>query len=307
MLRSRFIALSVFAFAGLAASSTDHGEWTMSPSASPGRIQFSIITSGEQGQRSSSSNWGAGDFRGLDFSTPGKHDVHFTITRDAGSIECEGFLKAGEGAGLFTFKPNPQYRAQMSALGLNGFSPDEQFAFALHDVSLAFARQMKQAGIGDLDSDKLIAFRIHGVSEEFVRDLNRLAYSHLDADKLIAFRIHDVSPEFIQALQKLGYSRVDPDQLIAFRIHGVSPEFVQQLERLGYARPETNELIALRIHEVTPDYIQQLRSRGVQNLTLQQLVALRIHGINCGGLCPAFGMISVMLFAVSAALRFLLP
>src|SRR5215467_13935343 len=135
MRRSHLIALSVFAFARLSAASADHGEWTMSPSEPSGRIQFSIITSGEDGQHSSSSNWSAGDFRGLDFSTPGKHDVHFTIARDAGSFECEGFLKAGDGAGLFTFKPNAQYRAQMSSLGLSGFSADKHFAFALHDVS----------------------------------------------------------------------------------------------------------------------------------------------------------------------------
>jgi hypothetical protein len=279
--------LSVFALAGFlfmpraASGATDHGEWTMSPSDVSDRIRLSITTSGEYGEHSSSSsNWSASDFRGLDLSTPGKHDVRFTVVRDAGTIECEGFLKAGEGAGLFTFKPNPRYLADVSSLGLAGFSSDKQFAFALQDVSLAFARQMKQAGIGELDADKLIAFRIHGVSPEFVKDLERLGYSHLNADKLIAFRIHGVSPGFITGLQKLGYSRFEPDQLIAFRIHDVSPEFVQELERLGYSRPDANELVALRIHGVTPDYIQQLRSRGVRNLTLQQLVSLRIHGIN---------------------------
>jgi len=247
------IALTVFAFGGLtAAAETEHGEWTMSPSGVPGRIQFSITTAGETGRHSSSSSdWSASDFHGLDGSTPGKHDVRFTISRDAGDIECDGFLKDGEGAGLFTFKPNPQYGAEMNSLGLTGFTPDKQFAFAIHDVSLGFARQMKAEGVEGLDADKLIAFRIHGVS-----------------------------PEFVEALNRLGYSHLDPDKLIAFRIHGVSPEFVQELERLGYSRPDTNELIALRIHGVTPDYIQQLRSRGAQKLTLEQLVALRIHGIN---------------------------
>lgn len=252
MRKLHLLALSVLALATTASAATDHGEWTMSPSGIPGRIQFSINTSGEFGHHSSSSSdWSTADFHGLDFSTAAKHDVRFTIVRDAGNIECEGFLQNGEGAGLFTFKPNQQYGAQMSALGLTGFTPDEQFAFALHDVSLAFARQMKAAGIADLDADKLIAFRIHGVSEQFVKDFDRLGYSHLDADKLIAFRIH-----------------------------GVSPAFVRQLEQLGYARPDADELVALRIHGVTPDYIQQLRARGIQKLTLEQLVALRIHGIN---------------------------
>lgn len=224
MRKVHLLTLSVLALAATAATAaTDHGEWTMSPSGLPGRIQFSINTSGEAGHHSSSSSdWSAADFRGLDFSTTAKHDVRFTIARDAGNIECEGFLQNGEGAGLFTFKPNQQYGAQMSALGLTGFTPDEQFAFALHDVSLAFAREMKSGGIGGLDAGKLIAFRIHGVSPEFVRQLEQLGYARPDADELIALRIHGVTPDYIQQLRSRGIQKLTLEQLVALRIHGIN-------------------------------------------------------------------------------------
>jgi len=37
---------------------------------------------------------------------------------------------------------------------------EKQFAMAVQDVSLAFAREMKGEHLGDLDAEKLIAFRI---------------------------------------------------------------------------------------------------------------------------------------------------
>jgi len=35
----------------------------------------------------SRSDWPHQRFSGVDFSKPGRHDVHFTITRDAGKID----------------------------------------------------------------------------------------------------------------------------------------------------------------------------------------------------------------------------
>ncbi len=55
-----------------------------------------------------------------------------------------------------------------------GFPVDDekQFAMAVQDVSVAFAREMKGLHINGLDTDKLIAFRIF--------------------DKLVNMRIHGI-------------------------------------------------------------------------------------------------------------------
>ena len=243
------IACALFiAIAPLSPAQITKGEWTLGRSADPAKLRFSLQSSWDGGNHfSSSSDWNPADFHGLDLSNTSRHDVRFTIARDAGQIECEGFLKDAEGAGLFTFHPNPQYTAQMAAAGFPGITGDRQFAFALHDVSVSFAQEMKNLGIQSLDADKLIAFRIHGVSPDFVRSLRAAGVNSPDADKLIAFRIHGVSPEFVKDLRSANISVTDPDKLIAFRIHGVSPEFVKDLARLGYQHPDPNQLIALRI------------------------------------------------------------
>jgi hypothetical protein len=283
------------------------GDWTIRKSEAAGKVEFSMIEHRHGGTSDHSSDWPASYFVGVDFSKAGRQDVRFTIARDAGKIECEGFLNDGEGAGIFRFQPDPNYAREMHALGFS-IDEDKQFTMAVMDVSLDFARQMKNEHLEGLDADKLIAFRIFGVTTEFIEQLRSEGLKISDADKLVAFRIHGVTPEMVRALhndgyspdedklvamrihgatpewiadlKKDGYDHVNLDQLIAFRIHGVSPEFIEKLQGLGYSHPDPDELIAMRIHGVTPDYIAAMKGRGMQNLSIDQLVSMRIHGID---------------------------
>lgn len=283
------------------------GDWTMHKSDEAGKVQFGLIEHHNGGTSNHEDEWPTSSFQGVDFSKTGRQDVHFTITRDAGKLDCEGFLKDGEGAGIFHFEANPDYAREMKAIGFP-LDDENQYSMAIMDVSLAFAREikaenlrdvdtdkliafrifkvnkefiaaMRAAGINESDSDQLVAFRIHGVSPEMVRTLRAAGYSP-DGDTLVAMRIHGATPDWIAELKKRGYDHVDLEDLIAFRIHGVSPEFIEKVQGQGYPHPEPEQLIAMRIHGVTPEYIATMRSRGIQHPSIDDLVSMRIHGID---------------------------
>jgi hypothetical protein len=309
----RIFAFLVFAFCLLFAVAKNRaaelrsGNWTLSRSEEPGKVLFALIEHHRGGNSNSESDWPASSFSGVDWLKSGRQDVRFLLARDAGKFDCEGFLDHGEGAGVFHFQPDPNYAAQMHALGFSA-DEDKQYSLAVQDVSLEFARQMKNEHLTDLDtdqliafrifrvdasfieelratglkisaSDKLVAFRIHGVTPQMISSLHQAGYSP-DEDTLIAMRIHGATPEWMEELKKRGYDHVDLEELIAFRIHGVSPEFIEKLQGLGYPHPDPDELVAMRIHNVTPEYISDLRSRGMQNLSIDDLVSMRIHGID---------------------------
>jgi hypothetical protein len=313
----RTLAFLVFALCFLAAvvksraGGVHSGDWTIHKSDDPSKVEFSLMEHHHGGISNHESDWAMSSFPGVDFSKPGRQDVHFVVTRDAGKIECEGFLNNGEGAGVFHFQPDPNYAREMRTLGFpvdGSGEEDRQYSMAVMEVSLEFARQMKGEHLTDLDADKLIAFRIHGVDAAFIEGVRAAGLKISDSDKLVAFRIHGVTPQMISFLHQAGYSpdedtliamrihgatpewmtelksrgydHVDLEKLIAFRIHGVSPEFIEKLQGLGYSHPGPDELVAMRIHNVTPEYISQLRSRGMQNLSIDQLVSMRIHGID---------------------------
>src|SRR6202789_827451 len=263
----------------IAFGAVQNGSWSLGPSDQPGSVEFSLQSSEGNDHYNTSSTWKLADLRGLDWVAAAKHDVSFAIARDAGTVDCKGFVQDQRGAGLFTFQPNPQYRPEMAKLGFE-FDDRELFSATLFDVSFDFARAMKSAAVRGLDAGKLLAFRIHGVTPQFVRDLRGAGLEAADAGKLIAFRIHGVTPAFVNELRGAGLKVTDEDKLIAFRIHGVSAEFAGQIGHLGFPHAPPDQLIALRIHGVTPEYIEGLRSKGMQNLTLDQLISLRIHGID---------------------------
>jgi hypothetical protein len=260
------------------ASTQRSGDWTLSKSDQSGKVEFSLIERGHGGNSSHESDWPVKVFQGVDFSKPGRQGVHFTIARDAGKLDCEGYLKDGEGAGVFHFEPNPDYVRQMHALGFS-VDEEEQYNMAVQDVSLEFATEMNGERLTELDTDKLVAFRIFNVNKQFIEELRRSSLNVYDSDKLVAFRIHGVTPQMIRTLHESGYN-LDEDTLIAFRIHGVSPEFIGKIQGLGYQHPEADQLIAMRIHGVTPEYITALHSRGIQHPTIDDLVSMKIHGID---------------------------
>ncbi|MGC2108208.1 MAG: hypothetical protein WA655_01740, partial [Candidatus Korobacteraceae bacterium] len=167
-----WIGCLVFCFAGASAfcvtpASARSGNWIVKHSDVPGKIEFSLIESHHGGRSSHESDWPLSAFQGLDTTKPGRQDVRFTIARDAGRFDCEGFLDNGEGAGLFHFYPDTKFPAEMQSLGFSGVDEDKQFSMAILDVTLAFAKEMQGEHLQGLDSDKLIAFKIFGVDAPF--------------------------------------------------------------------------------------------------------------------------------------------
>ncbi len=209
-----------------------------------------LVRSGRPGNTfTHGSDWNAADLKGLDLATAAKHDVRFTIARDAGTFEAEGFVSGAEGAGLFKFTPNSSYAANMAAAGFPGVEQEPQLGLALGDVSVAFAREMS-------------ALKIEG----------------LDFRRLTAFRVHKVDAAYVKAMRAQGITATKARDLVAFRIHGVTPEFAGAVRAQGFA-PTDKQLVAMRIHSVTPEYISSLKARGMEKLTLDKVISLKIHGI----------------------------
>jgi hypothetical protein len=259
------------------------GRWTMDFDRGDGRVQLEM-TRGSAGHRSQSSDsYRLEDFRGLarPAAAAGEAPARFQLVRDAGTFAFEGHLDSTGGSGKFHFTESADFQRawQTQGGGQEPLSFEQQFSFAMHDVSRAFIADLKSLGYDNVGPDKLIAMRIHGVSPEFIRELASLGYGKLSTDKLIAFRIHGVSPAGIRELASLGYQKISADQLIAMRIHGATPEFVRGLVELGYKNLPSDELVSMRIHGVSPEYIRDFQELGYRQIPAEDLVSMRIHGV----------------------------
>jgi len=225
------------------------GNWTLAPSQEAGQLQFGLYIRNEDNNLQSSSGWPVSAFQGLDLANRERHDVKFAVVRDAGRFDCDGYLNEGQGAGFFRFTPDAKFAGNMRDLGFGGIDENKQFAIAIHDVTVEYARQMKSHNLTNLDSDKLIAFRIFNITQQFIRDMRAEGLAANDADKLVAFRVHGVTPALVRELRKSGLEPSE-DQLIAMRVHNVTPQFIAQMKALGLKDLSIDKLVALRVHGI---------------------------------------------------------
>lgn len=232
------------------AADTFSGNWTMMPADSADKVNFGLVYRREHHNMNHSSDWPVEAFQGLDLSVRGKRDVQFSIVREAGRFDCEGYLQNGVGAGVFLFTPDPAFTKALDDLGFTGVNERTQFAMAILDVTAKFIRDLRAEGLPLTEVDKVMAFRVHGVTVASVREYKKLG---------------------VQA---------DEDQLVALHVHGATPAWVMKMRAQGYTGLDVDQLVAMRVHGVTPEYIDGLKARGVKNLTIDRLIQLRVHGID---------------------------
>ena len=244
------MALCAWTISAAAFAAGMKGHWTLSPSTEAGQVQFGLYIRNENTNLQTNSDWPVTAFQGLDLANRERHDVKFSVVRDAGRFDCEGYLDQGEGAGSFRFTPEAKFVKSMSDLGFDGIDENKQFAMAIHDVTVEYARQMKAHNLTGLNTDKLLAFRIFDITQQFIRELRSEGLTATEADKLIAFRVHGVTPAMVREMRKAGLE------------------------------PSEDQLIAMRVHNVTPQFIAEMKARGLKDLSIDKLVALRVHGID---------------------------
>src|SRR6184192_3848195 len=85
---------AAFGLATALRGQTQSGDWTIHRSDEPGKVEVSIMDSHGGHHFHSSTDWEVKELTGLDLSKPGRQDVNFTITRDAGRFECEEIGRA---------------------------------------------------------------------------------------------------------------------------------------------------------------------------------------------------------------------
>ncbi len=268
--------------AAMAASSAESitGRWMIDTIPGVDQVQLTLHRGDGRWNSTSSSTIGLSSLRNLTRAQidSGGSTVRFEIVRDAGSLACEGYFKSGNGAGAFTFVPNPAFISEMQTLGYSGLSSETVFSMAVHDVGPRYVQELRSLGLEHVPADNLISMRIHSVTPEYIRYLRDLGFTSLDSDRLVSMRIHGVSIQFVRDLKNMGYQPT-ADQLVSLCIHGADSEFVRKVKEMGYS-PTIDQLVSMRIHGVTPDYIQHMQARGIKNLSIDQLVSLRIHGIS---------------------------
>lgn len=217
-----------------------HGAWTVTAD-SKGKLYLHATRAGSWGNYGQSLQL-SGD-QGLtaaQIQSPVQVPVQFRRATDAGTITFDGTFRNSDGAGQFTFAPNPGYFGQLRTLGVTVDRPrpgsreteaDALFRLALIDVSLAYAREMRSV-FPEASLHELTSLRAAGVTSRYLADMRAAGVTiatSRDAQKLAAV---GVNPEFIRELAASGYKNLTTRQLVKLRASGVDGKFIREMSNV---------------------------------------------------------------------------
>jgi hypothetical protein len=272
------------------AQTTLTGEWTgaFDPS---GRDQLYISfqrqpEKGAKKQPVTTYTYDLADWKGLSREQArGSGPANFSLTREAGTVECEGSFQNGQGSGTFRFTANQNFIAAMRSRGIDfekrSPSGDERsvqdrlFAATILNVTTALADGLRASGLGDLDEGDLFRAVMFKVDTKFIREMEAGGYPNLGIEGLVKARIFGVDQDFIRQAAQMGFEKVTFEELVQMRMFRVTPEFVEEVRQAGLAKPSVEELAKLRQFMIDGDFIRQASASGTP-LEVDKLVQRRI-------------------------------
>lgn len=244
-------ALLMAAIAGTAwAAAPITGTWSLEPSATPGAVHFTIRTQDSNGGSHVSSSFSitAAEL-GLSqaqLHSAGTHAT-FTLSREAGSIACDGWIANGNGGGPFTFSPSAAYASAMRSLGIAPLPAQDQLVGAVLDISTAYVRSMAVAGYPHLSFATLTTFRALKIDETYAREM-RAAFgaNGLPASQLTPLKALNVTPEYLADMQSTGVPIATANEAIRLKALQIDGAYVKRVEAHGIAHPTIDQLVRLK-------------------------------------------------------------
>ncbi|HSS19889.1 MAG TPA: hypothetical protein VLL54_07435 [Pyrinomonadaceae bacterium] len=209
--------------------------------------------------------------------------VHFTLVREAGTIDCEGSFQNGSGAGSYRFTGSQAFLTAMKSRGFDfekdtnkwHDSEDRLFTAAALNITTAQADDLLSAGFGKLDVDDLFKAAIFKVDSKFMREMKDTGFPNMGMEELVKARIFKIDANFVRQATQMGFAKESFEGLVKMQIFKVTPEFLSDLRNEGLTDLSVEEAVKLRIFKVDAEFIRKARAEGVP-VDVESLVRRRL-------------------------------
>ncbi|HXD29683.1 MAG TPA: hypothetical protein VN643_01110 [Pyrinomonadaceae bacterium] len=214
--------------------------------------------------------------------------VKFSLTREAGSIACEGSFQSegnqmSRGSGTFRFTPNMSFLAAMKSRGfdfeqdLKGRDDieDRLFTATALNITTALADDLSSSGFGKLSVEDLFKAAIFKVDSKFMREMKASGFPNLGMEDLVKARIFKIDANFVTQVSQMGFDKEPFESLVKMQIFKVTPQFISEVRNEGFGEISVEELVKMRIFKIDSDYIRRARAEGVP-MDVERLVQRKI-------------------------------
>lgn len=269
-----------------ASAETLSGTWTADAKRSKAAdgIQLTFNRRSGGGHDSlSGNNYSLSDFQGLtneQVFAASSTLVNFRLTREAGTLECEGSFRDGKGAGSWRLILNEAFRSALQGRGYNNLTDEQMFTAVALNVTSKFVDEANAMGYGRLPFESIVKARIFNVTPQFVAEMKSLGFENLQLEDLVKARIFQIDADFVRQVQAMGFERQSLEGLVKLRIFKITPEFIREMKAASFDNLSAEQLVKLRIFAVTPDFIKSMKAEGLSQISVEDAVKLKIHQVD---------------------------
>jgi len=266
------LIVSVVGFS-ISAQSIVSGDWTAKLSEQSSNINLNFTRRPEKGGKHQiGETFSFADLNGLTREQALKGGpVHFTLVREAGTIDCEGSFQDGKGAGTYRFTGSQAFLAAMKRRGFDfekdsskgNDTEDRLFTAAAINITTAQADDLLSAGFGKLDVGDLFKAAIFKVDSKFMREMKDTGFPNLGMEELVKARIFKIDADFVKQATKMGFDKEPFESLVKMQIFKVTPEFLAEVRNEGLTGLSVEEAVKLRIFKIDAEFIRKAKAEGV--------------------------------------------
>ena len=280
-------------FSSIATAQTSlNGDWTAKPSSKDGaKINLNFQRTSEKGGKNvMGQTFEYSELQGLSREqVMSGGPVHFSLVREAGTIECEGSFQDQKGSGTFRFTGSQSFLSAMKSRGFDfeketdnqyegRHEPENRlFAAATLNVTTKLADELSSAGF-KLDVGDLFKAAIFKIDSNFMREMKATGFPNLDMNDLVKARIFHIDAEFVRQAAQMGFDKQPFEQLVKMSIFKVTPQFVAAIRDEGLTNLSMEEVVKLKIFNIDAEAIRKAKAEGVP-LNVEKLVQWRL-GVN---------------------------
>ena len=254
--------------------------FTLAPDNPSGRVELSLKRSDEHHSNDWSSSFAMSELAGLDsagFRAAGTRPVRFSISRDAGRIDCTGNGGNSLASGTCTVTADASFDGFLRQHGIAQPREDETYGLIALDVHRSLVESLSAARYPAATAGKLMELTAVGVTPDYIRSLAAAGYLPSSLDLLTQVAAMKISSEFIGSFARAGYPNLTPEELVQLKALSITPEFAASFDRLGYGRLPVDTLVQLKATGVTSEFVRSVQQGGTLP-SPQHLVELRAMG-----------------------------
>ncbi|HKN67392.1 MAG TPA: M56 family metallopeptidase, partial [Gemmatimonadaceae bacterium] len=174
--------------------------------------------------------------------------LKFSLHRDAGALEFSGVARHATAQGQFSFEADTSFNRALADRGIAAITPEDQFSFARHNLSLAFLDELARLGYPTPTRRELVVVATSGADLKYLREMSALGYRASSLSGLVALSNQGVDPAFVRRLSAIGYRSLPVADLLQLRNEDVDSTFIADANARAGRRLSVGELILLRMN-----------------------------------------------------------